>query len=57
MFDSDVKKKYLKQIEILQQHNKLYYNTSNPIISDKEYDKLKHNNGSHEQWRVKQQPI
>jgi len=41
MFDSDVKKKYLKQIEILQQHNKLYYNTSNPIISDKEYDKLK----------------
>ena len=41
MFDRDVKKKYLKQIEILQQHNKLYYNTSNPIISDKEYDKLK----------------
>ena len=41
MFDSDVKKKYLKQIEILQKHNKLYYNASNPIISDKEYDKLK----------------
>jgi len=41
MFDRDVKKKYLKQIEILQQHNKLYYNTSNPLISDKEYDKLK----------------
>ena len=41
MFDRVVKKKYLKQIEILQKHNKLYYNASNPIISDKEYDKLK----------------
>ena len=41
MFDRDVKKKYLKKIETLQQHNKLYYNTSNPLISDKEYDKLK----------------
>ena len=41
MIDNKIKKKYLEKIEILQKHNKLYYNRNNPIISDNEYDKLK----------------
>tara|TARA_Y100000590_G_scaffold467972_1_gene648822 strand:+ start:753 stop:2765 length:2013 start_codon:yes stop_codon:yes gene_type:complete len=36
-----VKKKYLKLINELNKHNKLYYDKSSPIISDQEYDQLK----------------
>ena len=41
MKDDFIKKNYLKKIEKIQKHNKLYYNKSKPIISDQEYDKLK----------------
>ena len=36
-----VKKKYLKLLNELHKHNKLYYDKSAPIISDQEYDQLK----------------
>ena len=36
-----LKKKYLEKINILQRHQKLYYEKSAPIISDAKFDKLK----------------
>ena len=33
--------KYNQKIKLLEEYNKLYYNESNPSISDKEYDKFK----------------
>ena len=36
-----IKKNYLEKIKKIQKHNKLYYNSNRPIISDQEYDKLK----------------
>ena len=41
MSDKVIKKDYLKKIEVLQKHNKHYYDENNPLISDTEYDKLK----------------
>ena len=36
-----IKKNYLDKIKKLTKHNKYYYDKSSPIVSDKEYDKLK----------------
>ncbi len=36
-----IKKNYLDKINEFQKHNKLYYDDSSPIISDKEFDDLK----------------
>ena len=41
MIESDIKKKYIKKINELKKHNKNYFEKSSPIISDKEYDKIK----------------
>ena len=37
----NIKKYYLNKIKKFQKHNKLYYEDSSPIISDKEFDDLK----------------
>ena len=37
----NIKKNYLNKIKKFQKHNKLYYQDSSPIISDKEFDDLK----------------
>ncbi len=37
----NIKKKYLNNIKEFQKHNKLYYEDSSPILSDKEFDDLK----------------
>ena len=36
-----IKKNYLKKINILQKHNKHYYDKNKPIVSDQEFDLLK----------------
>ena len=36
-----IKDQYKKKIRLISKYNKLYYNESNPIISDSEYDDLK----------------
>ena len=36
-----IKKNYLNKIKEFQKHNKLYYEDSSPILSDKEFDNLK----------------
>ena len=36
-----IKQDYLNKINEFKKHNKLYYENSSPIISDKEFDKLK----------------
>ena len=36
-----IKNSYLKKIKKINNYNKLYYEKSNPIISDADYDKLK----------------
>ena len=41
MNDKEIKKKYLLKIKEITRHNQLYFNKSRPIISDKDYDKLK----------------
>ena len=41
MSSSIIKKKYLKKVQELKKHNKLYYDKSSPVISDKKYDELK----------------
>ena len=41
MPNKEIEEKYLKKIELLQKHNEYYYDKSSPIISDKDYDKLK----------------
>ena len=41
MIKSDIKKKYKTKIKDFNKHNKLYYDKSNPVISDAEFDKLK----------------
>ncbi len=41
MKNNFIKKNYLKKIEKIQKHNKLYYDKSKPTISDQEYDTLK----------------
>jgi len=39
--NKNIKQNYLKKINKFQKHNKYYYENSSPVISDKEYDKLK----------------
>tara|TARA_B100001250_G_scaffold411678_1_gene440892 strand:- start:151 stop:2163 length:2013 start_codon:yes stop_codon:yes gene_type:complete len=41
MSNDKIKEEYLRKIKILQKHNKLYYEKSEPTISDKQYDILK----------------
>ena len=41
MQKNEIKKKYFNKIKELNKHNLLYYQKSKPIISDKDYDKLK----------------
>ena len=41
MIKSDLIKKYKTKIKNFYKHRKLYYDKSNPIISDNEFDKLK----------------
>ena len=36
-----IKKNYLKKINILQKHNKYYYDRNKPIVSDQEFDLIK----------------
>ena len=36
-----IQKEYTKKIKLLNKYNKLYYEKSNPIVLDEEYDKLK----------------
>ena len=39
--NKSIKQNYLKKISEFKKHNKLYYENSLPIISDKEFDQLK----------------
>ena len=41
MNKGEIKKKYNSKIKELYKHNRLYYDNSDPIISDSQYDKLK----------------
>ncbi len=41
MIKSDIIKKYKTKIKDFNKHSKLYYDKSNPVISDSEFDKLK----------------
>ncbi len=41
MHKNEIKKKYFIKLKELNKHNLLYYQKSKPIISDKDYDKLK----------------
>tara|TARA_Y100000590_G_C15691303_1_gene1003475 strand:+ start:45 stop:2057 length:2013 start_codon:yes stop_codon:yes gene_type:complete len=41
MSNDKIKEEYLKKIQQIQKHNKLYYEKSAPIITDKKYDILK----------------
>ena len=36
-----IKKNYLNKVKLLNKYNKFYYDKSNPIVSDQEYDDLK----------------
>ncbi len=39
--NKEVEKKYKRKVKEFQKHNKLYYDKSTPVISDREFDKLK----------------
>ena len=39
--NNNIKQNYLKKINEFKKHNKFYYENSSPVISDKDYDKLK----------------
>jgi len=41
MNDNLIKKNYLKKTKLLNKYNKFYYDKSDPLISDQEYDQLK----------------
>ena len=41
MKESEIRNNYLKKINELKKHNKLYFEDSSPIISDKDYDQIK----------------
>ena len=41
MSNDKINQDYLKKIKLFQKHNKHYYNLNNPLVSDKEFDKLK----------------
>ena len=36
-----IKKDYSNKIKLLNKYNKFYYDKSDPIVSDQEYDRLK----------------
>ena len=37
----EIEKEYIDKIDKLRNHNKAYFELDNPIVSDKDYDKLK----------------
>ena len=41
MNEREIRNNYLKKIDELKKHNKLYFENSSPVISDKDYDQLK----------------
>ena len=41
MKESEIRKYYTNKIKALKKNNKLYFEDSSPIISDKEYDQIK----------------
>ena len=41
MSEKYIEKKYKKKIRLINRYNKFYFNESNPIVSDQEYDELK----------------
>ena len=41
MNESEIRNNYLKKIDELKKHNKLYFENSSPVISDKDYDQIK----------------
>ena len=41
MNKSEIKNNYKKKIKLLDRYNKYYYDKSNPIVTDTEYDELK----------------
>ena len=41
MFNDKINQEYLKKIKLFQKYNKHYYNLSEPIVKDYEFDKLK----------------
>ena len=43
MKSSEIRKKYNRKINEYKKHSHLYYNESNPTITDSQFDKLKKN--------------
>ena len=43
MNKKEIQKDYNKKIELFNNYSKYYYDNSSPIVSDKEFDELKHN--------------
>ena len=41
MHDDKINQYYVKKIKLFQKYNKHYYDLNNPLVSDKEFDKLK----------------
>ena len=41
MKESEIRKYYISKIKELKKNNKLYFEDSSPVISDKEYDQIK----------------
>ena len=41
MNNISIKKDYLNKVKLISKYNKLYYDKSNPAVSDQEYDQLK----------------
>ena len=41
MIKKNIESEYKKKIKLLTNYNKNYYDTSKPLVSDKEYDDLK----------------
>ena len=38
---SKIEKEYLKKIKLFQKYNKFYYDDSDPLVTDSEFDALK----------------
>jgi len=41
MNNISIKKDYFNKVKLINKYNKLYYDKSNPAVSDQEYDQLK----------------
>ena len=41
MKNSKIEKEYLKKIKLFQKYNKFYYDDSDPLVTDSEFDALK----------------